>query len=1033
MSSTYAYILDEGGGSNSPSQSMLTNDMDDDDDICPVCESECTCANRSRNITQVASPPPSQDYQNGYAPLAAPKINDNYASAHSLGHPSLKIKLTLPSKAQPRAGSSTIGKSVNVRAPTFKKKSKSVSETTFADGSVDGDDTSLTDGFFTLGQSSVSSGSAGGYLNADGSVPKKRGRPTKAVVAAREAAKVGTGARFTGAGIGLSMDNVGLVRHAKQMSSRKTSLPKSGGAKKKGKKLHGAAAASRAKAQLRRAQQQQQGLPQQQKKRRQTIVEDYESSELSELNDDEDERDGMHAFGLPTFISAFSSSSNGSSSDSDSDSETETDKETHFQHPKGADNPFKEANDHAQRKREHRDWEIHVRKRSVSVDGSSDADMGADSDDENEADEEEEDEEEGDEGDQDEDVNGPGVQRLMRYAGVATGWTDDEEDSFDADLFFANLSDSTADGSDNDEMGNAQEGSGKDDGNREEEMDVAEGGFNPGFDVMRLSEVAAAGFLAPFVDLERNGVENLPFGQGWDHLLLSNSLKDGLLGFDVSHLNRDVPFGQALDFSIPGFEDADAMMATSEEEEAVAMFDNDDLRDPEEEDGVEIFEDSDGGDTTEDEYVDVDGIATPRNMVLLRFPASLGAIDPMSTVSSPVQGRDERGRTLSTFSSLSKNRDSHRLTPKPGDILSGKAFLSGNKENVDTSLDKTSTTGIPSAPMMGSFAPEASNKTKRVVIADPGNSPARESVPCPYPAIRRLRRRADSLGMLSHNSDRCSGNSRRSSLIGSSRSPYEAMGSGFESTDDAEFQLAEPIKLDDVLDTALLESQPSDNPLPESTASETGESDSERDRHLQNLQRWDRIPIDAFRKTRVAGTVGDLTLDVDKMGVVPPTPRAPRPADGFSYGSAVGGMLRGSPLNTSFWESGSGSGVPRSGSRKTNLRGGRAGRMPVVISPVILPVRDGDSTPTNERHHHHHHHHQQQHAYLGFSGQHAAHAHAQNIKSRKELRKEKKRNRNFFGPSAASVRQHFPNLKNRSSSGMQRSNHGSSSIPSLSI
>lgn len=257
------------------------------------------------------------------------------------------------------------------------------------------------------------------------------------------------------------------------------------------------------------------------------------------------------------------------------------------------------------------------------------------------------------------------------------------------------------------------------------------------------------------------------------------------------------------------------------------------------------------------------------------------------------------------------------------------------------------------------------------------------------------------------------------------------MGSGdFDSTDDTDLP-SEPIKLDDVLDAAFLEPEPSDAPVPDTPASETGESDSERDRHLENLRRWDRIPIDAFRKTRVAGGT-DLAL-VEKMGVTSPVLRAPRPADGFSYGSAVGGMLRGNPLNPAFWESDCE--ATKSVGRKAAGRGPRPGRMSVIVSPVILPARDGDRTPTNERDRHQMHHApHQQHSYLGFAGQRAAQAHAQNIKSRKELRKEKKRNRKFFGSTSSHIRHnHFPNMKGRSSGSMQRSNFSSSSIPSLSI
>ena len=252
----------------------------------------------------------------------------------------------------------------------------------------------------------------------------------------------------------------------------------------------------------------------------------------------------------------------------------------------------------------------------------------------------------------------------------------------------------------------------------------------------------------------------------------------------------------------------------------------------------------------------------------------------------------------------------------------------------------------------------------------------------------------------------------------------------FDSGDTEDLPPAEPIRLDDVLDSAFLEPEPpSSSQVHDSAPSETGdnESESELNKHLESLRRWDRIPIDTFRKTRSAGTANEL---VSEKPVGPPVRRAPRPADGFSYGSAAGGMLRGSPLSASLWDSDSSTAIKNTPKQQKPAR--RPGRMSVIISPVILPVRDTDRTPTNE-------HHQilQQQTFLGYTGAHKVpHSlnHAQSAKSRKELRKEKKRKRKFFGSPAQNFRRnHFPNSKSRSTGSMQRSNFGSSSVPPLSI
>lgn len=211
--------------------------------------------------------------------------------------------------------------------------------------------------------------------------------------------------------------------------------------------------------------------------------------------------------------------------------------------------------------------------------------------------------------------------------------------------------------------------------------------------------------------------------------------------------------------------------------------------------------------------------------------------------------------------------------------------------------------------------------------------------------------------------------------------------------------------------------------MPESAASETGEalemtetceSDSGRGHHLANLRRWDTIPIDAFRKTRTYSTENDLT---DTMSMVIGTPRAPRPSDGFSYGSAAGGVMRGSPA--ALW----GSNVLQPPSSPSENRRGKLSSL--LVSPILLPVRDGDRTPTAERQHQRQQQ-QQQRTYSGFASQHAAYT-QQNIKSRKELRKEKKRNRKAFASATSHVRHnHFPNAKSRATSSMQR-------IPSLNL
>jgi hypothetical protein len=127
-----------------------------------------------------------------------------------------------------------------------------------------------------------------------------------------------------------------------------------------------------------------------------------------------------------------------------------------------------------------------------------------------------------------------------------------------------------------------------------------------------------------------------------------------------------------------------------------------------------------------------------------------------------------------------------------------------------------------------------------------------------------------------------------------------------------------PIGLDDVLDASFLDSDESGEPA----ANTSGE------RHLRNLNRWDRVPMGTFRRSRAAH-MDENSARVS--GLAPPN-------DGVSYGSAGGHVLRKSPLGAALWQ--------------TNAGREKLSRQPpgsVAVSPVIFPVRDGERTPTAEQ------------------------------------------------------------------------------------
>jgi hypothetical protein len=225
---------------------------------------------------------------------------------------------------------------------------------------------------------------------------------------------------------------------------------------------------------------------------------------------------------------------------------------------------------------------------------------------------------------------------------------------------------------------------------------------------------------------------------------------------------------------------------------------------------------------------------------------------------------------------------------------------------------------------------------------------------------------------------------------------------------------AEAIDLHDVLDVSFLEAEAAE-PLPLSSTS-TSEGEASR-RHLHSMNRWDHIPMGTFRRTRESGAI---ITDNASTSWQAETPRV-SPADGFAQGSS--GMLKSSPFSEITWH-GRGSNPPK-GTRRPS----RASKN-VVISPVILPVRDGDRTPTNVPPYH--------------SPPYIQRDHTQR-KSRKEARRETKMKRKSYGPvhhqhqhhqRQLFQHNHHPNSKSRSTSSMQRTNFFNSptgAVPPLNI
>jgi hypothetical protein len=401
---------------------------------------------------------------------------------------------------------------------------------------------------------------------------------------------------------------------------------------------------------------------------------------------------------FPTFISAdeFSSENESSAGTSSSSEESEV---TDFSDSSVAEEEEnfirtteeQRARDKARLKREllgdgtakikerRNDWEIRSRKKSVSP---SDHDMDVDSDDSDDEAEEGAEEAEGDDGEDDED-DGIGPARGS-YIGIATGWSNDEESSFDADLFFAGLSDS--------ESG--------------PELPAVP---NQAATTENDSSVTVAPSLA-------QGIFEIT--EGWDgSVIFTNGLQDGqgLLDWDFeANAAQLLIEAAAVSDSNSG---SDIRMSESEGDMGDSEDENDSLEEVE----------SNDGDTTEEELVDDHGLPTARAMRLFRPPVTpLFSINPLSTMSPGPRVRD-----------VIANQ-----SPQPLDILAGRVFGDEDEDAPEPPMSEISSIilsassdrGTPRFPLMGIFVASRTDSDHRAVID--GSRPV---VPSPFRRSRRRR------------------------------------------------------------------------------------------------------------------------------------------------------------------------------------------------------------------------------------------------------------------------------------------------------
>ncbi|KAG9128144.1 hypothetical protein FRC07_004486 [Ceratobasidium sp. 392] len=493
-------------------------------------------------------------------------------------------------------------------------------------------------------------------------------------------------------------------------------------------------------------------------------------------------------------------------------------------------------------------WQIKPRRKSVEGEASNDDETSSESGGEDEEEDEDEDDPDEDEADGEE---------------QAAAWsTDDEED-----LFFANLSDSS--------MSFSADQDDEDDDDSETVSSTAD-----------LAEAANAGFLSgmsmPMVVMEDFG-GNLGLGMGLGNVLDATDL--------------DLEFEQraraqlAEEKRSPEPASADAFSAeydyTKEAMDAITGLEMD--IDEEDTEATEYEEDSEmGGETTADE------MERGRTPSRFRFPTP-PTINPLATftpspATSPVGWRDF---TPTHFrpTPLARGNAHTRAASFGGfaafDMIRGRTISAGatnGTPGVNGSDGSASASEVSSRPpVMGSFG--RTGDRRRAAIID-GSA----TVPSPFTARRRRSNswksgrkhfgtKSDIFPMLAR---RPRQNSIATTCSGRS---------SFHFTTEPEMDIdmescTEPFELDDVLDFSNVSDE---HPHHSSHVQGQQDIDTQGEDYLRSLDRWDRVPMGTFRRTREA----------HDTGVVP----AAGSSDGFSYGAASrgtweGGVLWGGGLST---------------------------------------------------------------------------------------------------------------------------------------
>ena len=446
--------------------------------------------------------------------------------------------------------------------------------------------------------------------------------------------------------------------------------------------------------------------------RRPLVEESDDDEEEKLLLEDDDDLEPSAPLDLPTFISASSSSSESSlsslssSEDSDlgdmevelveeqniKDSEDEKERRAHKDKARvrrellGENDPRQTGRSHHTSNR----WDIKNRRRSASAsDGEADVDMDTESGDTTESEDEDQGAVVAD--DKDDEPDAVGVDRDGRrklgvsFAGVVTGWSDGEDSNYDADLFFANLDSSESDSVSNPAVDMFSMDADGEDGDQDSGDEIAEA----------MTLAAAAGLY-----------------DGWEGPIVF-ATRDVDVEMDLSPSHRQRRMSSSI--------------LTSDDEQVSGQPTNLVAAD-----GIDHFWDDTGidlaesdGETTEEELIGPDGWPNRRAMMVFKWPVSVGAVDPMNTLTVGRRGNGSAPRLSSP------QHEPEDLGDNRGEFADGTMTPDGKK------------TSTPRGPVAGTFqlTPQSVEPMNTAIIT--GNQPA---LPSPYPRLRRFSSNGEGAG-----------------------------------------------------------------------------------------------------------------------------------------------------------------------------------------------------------------------------------------------------------------------------------------------